>query len=447
MPIKIKIHWSFILKSFKFFTFLIFCIFAFQGCESSISTDFTGSTDLNSEGKSFDSSFPFPFDTQINQIAYMSCHGMAAGSFNKQAYFTIKAGAYDLLYSTGKQSGGMRFSDDFLSLHKEKTNDRKVDLLSESSLTSSLKLQFGIHNRLSFGTRKLSAESEEKMVDTPLSSLSNDTILRRLSKLSIESNYKARANYFFNSKGSKTNRYVQGSIYANTYEQLNSIFFRNELLSDSLLTLGYTTSDLGGHLVTLSGEGAGENSKPLALGFSLGFNYGKTFGKDLYQLRTRGGIYDDKRVLTRVNEFELGPGDKTGAKWGCKEEHQFMIVRESDLKNFTCDSKSCPKAIYSQTDFESLSSSQKAILEVLRPEDWYVSFKYQYAVPRKSGGACYGIGSLTNIKKVNVNYSGADNNILNFNKSDCGPHVQNLVDNSVTLCPHYISFCTRGDPF
>ena len=364
---------------------------------------FQNCSDMPEEKKDYASlgdSLPFPFETDIDTISYMSCSRTGNG-VNPRAYYTFRVGAY--------QTGGIGLTSGFLS--QTGSAAQRSDILQATNTNSGSYLQLAVRQRnryqtvLGGGGGVVEGSHYYNFLDV----LNSPVIGDRLGALSSGQ----KINYFSGMSG-LDGKLVEGSL--NFFDgETQSAEVRNYLLNDMLLSLTYSSSGSGSEGYTARAPDMSDVSKVFGKGYKLNFR--------LWSSLQSSGI---NRVLQSATEVNLETGANVKS-WSCSASDAYVIVRAQDAASGACGASADPLP-------STLSSANRARLEkirrVLRVEDWWVDLTRSCVVPKNSpsggGGACYGTGSSA---QTTIAYSvGATGGA-----TSCDANT----------CPHYVSVCTR----
>lgn len=363
---------------------------------------FQNCSDMPEEKKdnaSLGDSLPFPFETDIDTISYMSC-SRTGNSVNPRAYYTFRVGAY--------QTGGIGLTSGFLS--QTGSAAQRSDILQATTTNSGSFLQLSIRQRNRYQT-VLGGSSgvQEGHYYNFLDSLNAPVIGDRLGELKTGQ----KVNYFSGISGLE-GKMVEGSI--NFFDgETQSGDVRRYLLNDMVLAMTYSSNGSGSEPYTARAPDMTDVSKVFGKGYKVGF---RLWGS------TQTGL---NRVLQSVTEMNLETGANINNSWSCDATNAYVIVRAQDVPG-ACGAAADP--LPSQ-----LSATNRARLEkirrVLRVEDWWVDLSRNCVVPKNnpsgSGGACYGTGAAA---QTSISYAvGATNS--------------GVTSCDASTCPHYVSVCTR----
>ncbi len=364
---------------------------------------FQNCSDMPEEKKdnaSLGDSLPFPFETDIDTISYMSCSRTGNGA-NPRAYFTFRVGAY--------QAGGIGLTSGFLS--QTGSAAQRSDILQATNTNAGSFLQLAIRQRNHYQTVLGGSGGvvEGSHYYNFLDSLNAPVIGDRLGALTSGQ----KINYFSGITG-LDGKLVEGSLnFFDGESQAGEV--RNYLLNDMVLAMTYSSSGAGSEGYTARAPDMTDISKVYGKGYKVNFR--------LWSGLQGSGI---NRVLQSATEINL----ETGANiknWSCSAADAYVIVRAQDAASGACSAAADPLP-------STLSAANRTRLEkirrVLRVEDWWVDLNRSCVVPKNnpagSGGACYGTGAAA---QTTITYSvGASGGATSCD---------------VNTCPHYVSVCTR----
>jgi hypothetical protein len=378
---------------------------------------------------------PFAYDTTIDQIAYMSCAAAKPGSFDNGAYFTFRFGAY--------RNAGLKLNDAFNAYMIKKSQDRKVELFSQSPANAYTDIQLALRSSTNYqraflysnGTSGLDYANVLEPLGTPEM---NQTLLDPSSPY-----LDTRIKYLRN--GTVGGSRLEGSLYfTDSFASAESV--RQFLMNDGLASLTYTeVRDAKGPNAGVGGNSSdtlarapsdvikGDTTSPIKSVFGHGYkmSFGRPFvGAGTYQFPTN--------ILSKVDESNLDSTSKLDGvgQWTCPANMQFRIVRYEDViskvANVNCVMGPDPLSFSS----EQAKADLMIVRNSLRQEDWYVDMTNSCIVAKKSGNSCYG-ATITSIQ---------------YKMSDaCSttgtPGTVPAVGSPVTppRCVDFVSLCYRTD--
>lgn len=366
-------------------------VLAFQNCTQGVQVD-EGA--ISSEA----AKLSFSYDSAFDQIAYMSCGQMSDQSFDKSAYFTLRAGAYRV--------GGIGLTEQFRKDMEKRSPQRQADILSESPVNVDTVPQLAVRSTSDLGTvvansdSRASADLDYANMLVPLGGLDISEMLANLEP-------GARLRYVRD--GTAMGRRFEGSLHFGA-DVVREKSLRSFLQGQSyFLTLTYT---LGGNGTPGTGDatlprgpttfaqepppssdgdatappprtgastigsGSGQIRTAWGRGYRISFKRPDGFLSDKYPMET---------VLSEVSESSLiSPADRSGAgKWVCPNIMQFRIVRAEDVSK--------PEANCARVPDPAVLSPELAIVRnSLKSEDWFVDMARRCIIPKKAGSGCYG---------------------------------------------------------
>jgi len=382
-------------KSKKFLglaTVLAFAVlFLFQNCSDS-------GPEKKDESSLGDTS-PFPFDTTIDTLSYMSCSGTGTNA-DPRAYYTFRVGAY-------QNGNGIGLNQNFMTAITGAS--QRVDIIQSSSSNAGSSLQLAIRALTNYQTvlgrsgGPVAGEHFYNFMDV----LSSPVIADRLGRIT-DSSYKM--NYFGGVSG-LSGKLVEGSLrFFDGEGQAASV--RNYLANEMALTMTYTLPGADPYIAR-----APDMADPKKV-------YGKSYRVNFKLWGSQAnGI---NRLLNSVVERDLTTGGILGT-WNCGVYDAYVIVRAQDAPAYCSaapDPRSFPNTVQGQTDRARL----ERIRRVLRVEDWWVDLARGCVVPKNSptggGGACYGT-------QTTILYT-------------AGAPGSGVTTCDVNSCPHYVSVCTKN---
>jgi hypothetical protein len=389
----------------------IAAILSFQNCTQPAGTD---SSSVDAEA----ASLGFVYNTQIDQIAYMSCSGLRPATFDNSAYFSFRVGAY--------RSGGINLRQSFLDKYIKKPAIRRSDLILASPANTATILQIAIRDinqfqsiRTAGGTPAVGAD-----YDNLFTALGVPDITDAL----VNSASNAPLRYFRN--GNVNGARIEGNLsFADGPDMTSSI--RQFTTNTAYLALTYSHASTTGSTETLArspydlltnvnpttpaSTPAGTpaptiDSNRVVFGTGYGFRFGQP---------TVAGLNTQfpQVALREVNEYNLENLSDHSAThtWVCPDTMQFRIVRMEDLAaaGANCTLKPDPPT---------LPADLAIVRNSLRFEDWYVDMTNHCIIPKKSGPGCYGTATA-------VIYT---------------PATACDANNPAANCVSYASVCTRN---
>jgi hypothetical protein len=369
-----------------------------------------------------------PYETTIDQIAYMSCAEQNGVPNDIGMFFTFRAGAYGA-------NTGLRLTDDFYYETRRRNNHQRMDILYEDEATSFSRLQFAIRRKAQLNAMFVNSDSgggsEEFDYDFIFGDLGSDEMSASLLTLTTGS----YMNYW-SPGGITRDAYFQGNLVFNASESLAQQL-RTFLATDGVLTLGYADPTKPATIRTPDyynpdDEDSTEDD-PVATDEALGTGFRLSFRQPNPSNWGQAGVAHvnmPKRVLASVAEYDLTtPGGGSSAGWTCPQSLQFKVVHPDAAPVMFMGEATCPSVADDHVD-----NSDTATLALLRrtlPQpDWDVNIRKKCVVPRRyTMGSCYGIDSGQNVTRT------AEQNLT----AVCSPSTQN----GTLVCSHFLSICRK----
>jgi hypothetical protein len=379
-----------ILKQFfiqsVLFVGLFVILFSFQNCSSEIASD-------NSDLSSLGSTLPFAYDSKIDHLAYMSCSEMAPGTYDTNAFFTFKAGAYET-------TGGLSFSDGFRAKAGQLTPALMAETLALSPLNAGVLQQIAIRDNTNY-----------QQYFTVPNSLNFSNFVTSLSDVKVAGVLGALG------PGARANNFP--ALPANIQKYEGRLFFSSsEIYAQQVRSalqagqgvVGLTFNQPAVSAANAIGETAGSTSSVYGTGLSVQF-----------RLPT-GYSSGNARTLSTVTEKNLANG-AAGGGWNCSANYVFRVVRFADLGvRITCPNL----AMVGEPNLAGASAAQLDTYNVMRralpSQYWALDIVNKCAVLRSGvTGQCYGNDPAN---AINVQYAAG---------SSC----------SGNTCPHFVSVCKK----
>lgn len=393
MAINLKMIQSKSIKTLGFAAVLAFAVlFLFQNCADS-------GPEKKDESSSLADTSPFPFDTTIDTLSYMSCSGTGTNA-NPRAYYTFRAGAY-------QNGNGIGLNANFISTITGAS--QRVDIIQSASSNMGSSLQLAIRSLTQYQTvlGRSGGPQEGEHYYNFMDALSSPVIADRLGRLTDSTD---KINYFGGVSG-LGGKLVEGSLRFFDGEG-QSASVRNYLANEMALTMTYSLPGADGYVAR-----APDMADPKKV-------YGKSYRVNFKLWGSQAnGI---NRLLNTVVERDIPSGGILGT-WNCAVYDSYVIVRAQDAPGYcsaTPDPRSFPNTVQGQSDRVRLEK----IRRVLRVEDWWVDLARGCVVPKNSpsggGGACYG-------SQTTIAYT-------------AGVPGSGVTTCDVNTCPHYVSVCTKN---
>jgi hypothetical protein len=360
----------------------------------------------------------FAYDTNLDQIAYMSCSNMATTN-DTSAFFTFRAGAYR---NAGIMLSEAYFSNNPIGL---RPLDEQADIFNESPANTNTQLQLALRYRQNYQTVITSTgtpvlgQDYAQLYDT----LGTNDMTEYL--LSLPPSTRSRRV----SNGSAQGLHMEGDLnFSSSVGLLDSV--RGDLMNNSYtLALTYAQTPGAGVqarsvLDAFPNSGENANVNVYGKGYQLVFTqpYASQMSPEFPAV-----------VLSAVTEAPLDPNPSPtpipatpipSPNWVCPSNLQFRIVRSIDIN---ADAANCVMA----PDPETPSAELTLVRQSLRVEDWYVDMQDQCIIAKAPGPDCYG----TPGSPPTVDY--------NLTDSCSGTMSDTTVTNPNRICTAYASICYR----
>lgn len=373
------------------------------------------------------SSLPFAYDAKVNQIAYMSCSILPGGSYDRSAFFSLRAGAYDnnsVLPGLAEDNGGIKLSTDFLNLPaiRSRRTDDKYQIISESPANAGTIMQMAV--RPTGNLQDILTTTGGAVANSDFANMFEELGVTGVSKKLVELDQKKRLRYLTN--GTVQGSRMEASLHFGASETAAQSL-RNNLNSDShVFALTFTElKDANGAefsartpatvwpATSTPAPGAAATPNPNR------YVYGRGYHLRFTKLAGTVTSYPTN-LLQDVTENDLmGGSDKLGT-WTCAEELRFKIVRMEDA-----DAQGCSRAPDPLVPDKNLKIARNS----LRYEDWYIDMTNKCIVPKKNGPGCY------NTYKV-IQYDLTKECLPN-------PATNNATTDSNKACQAFASICYR----
>ncbi len=399
--------------------------------------------------------YKVPYETKIDQVAYMSCSEQLNIPNKPGVFFTFRMGAYG-------EGAGLRLSDNFLYETRRDDSEDRAFKLGEEYVSMNHRVQFSIRaqNNL-LGTLFRNGNStegiEEKDFDFVFGDLGSNEMSASLVPLTTDEylNYWAAG-------GISSDAYMQGTMVFNDSETI-AAQLRSFLEDDWILTVGYAQPAEPGVLLTRAdyassnkdddGDGREDDAdddvvepnEAYGLGLKVSFkqplpsNWGYTLNRAATRPLNVPNVSLPNRVLASVYEYDLADPKNIKAQWQCPSELQLRIVypadKDLDDPYFDNDPNTqsatvvnlCPDAA-DPTNPVDLANFQ-IVRRSLPTSDWKINWARKCVVPKSYvNGSCYGIdrGVTPNVTRTPV---------YDFTER-CDPAIN-------PACLHFVSICIR----
>ena len=362
----------------------------FQNCSNP-------ATPNNASLASLGATINFPYDSQIDQIAYMSCNQMNSGTYDPSAYFSFRVGAY-------RTGSGVAVTPAFMS-NKNVAGARTAD---QAAILSQVPSTLGARPQLA------------------VRAFSNFQIPFLVSATSSGTEGQDYTSFFISmddpdfAMAVLTSQPGDGVRYLRTEMPQGARFESNISLNNSWATVTSLQNQVnaGSALLALTYVGAAgkyQARAPADYGLSTTATGTSVFGRG-YQLQFRqplgsSGGYPIS-TLSGVSEINLetrGLPSRTGV-WTCDPAMQFRILRS----NLTADlsQAGCSLSVDNPAD-----TKLSIVRNSFRVEDWYVDMVNHCLIPKKTGAGCYNVttGIPANTPATPPGSSTYANDFLNYN--------------------------------
>jgi hypothetical protein len=363
----------------------------------------------------------FAYDAKINQIAYMTCSNLTGDQYDKSAYFSIRAGAYDnnRLFGLMADNGGLRLKDSFFAALARKQPEKQISLLSLSKANTATTMQLAVRPTSNYQGVLTSTGAARQGLDFQnlLDVLGTTGVSRELVNLPDNERLRYIRNELMGGR-------MEGSLmFASNAEGVLTL--RNGLSSvESLLALTFTersgTSAIDyaarspSHVI--EGSAANPARTVYGRGYELGF---ETIGAG-----SLNGTHYQTAVLAAVSERNLeNPSDRQG-DWACPQMLRFKIILDEDINDPDSICRKRPDPLDSE-----MSAELRIARNSLRHEDWWIDMENRCIISKKTASAgCYGNRRYIQYNpNIRCNHSPTTNNSVETNK----------------LCAAYASICVR----
>jgi hypothetical protein len=365
-------------KAQVFFLFAAFLAvtFTFQNCSAPLQEE--GAADdastTGGSGGSFASTINFAFDTQIDQVAYMSCH-QTGTTFDKSTYFTFRIGGYGATAGTG-------ITQTFLNQTNGMQPAIKKTMLTTSPANS------GARPVLSIRRPTMAQQPYVMSGSTPNYQLDHSYMLGVLTDEMFASKFIAtpaeRIKYLRDGVNVEGLR-LEGSLYLNNgYSGLEKV--RTELINNNaLIAINYSVP--GNDLQSVRAPAtyftgtADRNNSVYGSGLRVSFKQAPS-----------SDVNSPSWLLSQVDlvSMELAANGSRSESFNylnCDPALAFKIIDPRDAATQGCAMKADNPSTTAETNL-----LRRARL-TLRVEDWYIDLAKKCIVPKKTSNAvsgCYG---------------------------------------------------------
>ena len=349
---------------FMVFAAFLFVVFGFQNCSAPLPED-EGAQDSASTGSTS------VFDTDVDQVAYMSCHQLGT-NFDRSTWFTFRVGAYGANTGIGLTN---KFITDMGTRPKSEWKEKIVSeykgvqpILSIRDLSSpqTLRLPVGL-------TAPTAGYDHSKLLGV----LSDDYLVDEITKGPSKVRYKRNGavdgarfegdlnlNFFLNGLNETQTRLGQNNVIGINYPVNNKS------------VIGLRANSMG----RLLGEGLAvsfRNTHPSATS-SVTWALNSAAIQDLETGSTQSSLSCPSTLIFKIAD----PTDLT------------TNAANTDTTKIYCEKKPDDPASLSSGDQDLLRRARLS----LRVEDWYIDWTRKCIVPKKTGDGknlCYGPASST----------------------------------------------------
>ena len=398
---------TFLRYNFKPLLILISAILTvafFQNCASEVPF---GSTDVFS---ALTSTNKFPFEAELDQLAYMSCSEQEDVVQDFQTFFSFRAGAYT--------QGGVRVTEDFRKFAAGTTGESVANSLQNNTISSDTVMQFAIragdNYQLTYLNEESGSEGESGIDYANIFAPLGD---ENLTKYLWDRPLGQYINVWPGAQFTSQYRF-EGTLHFSDSEII-ARELRSFLSNNGILALTFSQQET----IAPRGPGYMANDPNLSVRDVYGTGLKLRFKQPLSRTNQQPHSSMPSRVLSTVNEVMIDArrSDNVPATWACPVEYSFMIVLPEHAED-----QNCPM----EQDPVNPSPALNIIRQSLFSEDWHVNLAQRCVVPkpdRVEAGSCYGKNSQTQETR-NINYDLT---------TSCG-----LTDLN-GLCPHYVSICFK----
>lgn len=350
----------------------------FQNCTAPAEVD--NDSMLKQEADKLD----FAYDTKLNQIGYMSCANLAAGTYDSSAYFSYRAGAYDNNATLGlsTDNAGIKLKDEFFQAVRSRSLDMKWGILSESAANKSTIPQLAIRGignlqsvQTSAGTAVANQDYQNMLEELGVSGISKQLVQLEDGK---------RMKYLTNQTilGSR----LEGSLHFGASETA-AASVRNGLNGDSTM-LTVTYSDMKASSSIEYSARSPATAFPETSTANLNRDvYGRGYHLRFTKPQNSHANYPVNQ-LQAVTEQDLHDlSDREGA-WNCTDL-RFKIIRPADAAGQGCRMQPDDLAYPTQRKL------MKIVRNMLKYEDWWVDYENRCIIPKNTANpGCYGSNKI-----------------------------------------------------
>ena len=352
------------------FVLLSLSLLLFQNCTQPTIPEDTAST--------FSDKLAFAYDAKLNQIAYMSCSTMAGTTYDKSAYYTLRAGAYDNNAALGltKDNGGLRVTPAYMTSVQNRLAADQWGLLSQSAANTGTIAQLSIRHLNDLQNIETAAGGSG-IADSDYMNMFQELGPSGVSIALVGLQPTKRLKYL--TDGTVQGSRLEGSLYFMDSETLASSV-RNNLNGDTY-ALGLTYTDM---TATSTSNIAARSSATTPLPTPTNANpnrdiYGRGFHIRFAKLAGSDTAYP-VNLMDSITEQDFHTTTDREGQWNCSSL-RFKIVRAEDAPAQNCQS---------QPDPANAPALLKIARNSLRYEDWFIDMNHMCIVPKKNSSGCYG---------------------------------------------------------
>ncbi len=392
--------------------------------------------------------YKLPYETSVDQIAYMSCSEQEGVPNEPDVYFSLRVGAYG-------SAAGLRLSDDFLYETRRDSSSARALKLSEEFVSINKRLMFSVRQQSDLGVTYMNGGSTLGIEGLDYDFVFGDLGSSAMSASLLELDTDEYMNYWAPG-GIESDAYMQGTMVfdaaESTAQQMRDFLEKN----GGLITLGYSTPLDPGMLLTRTSystnqddDGDGRNddadddiapsNEAYGVGLKVSFKVANpaNWGYTVSGLNNTPHPNLPKRVLATVYEYDLSSPQQLKATWSCPSELQLRIVAPADKDfndpyPFPSARKLCPDAA-DPTNATDLANFQLA-RRSLPVSHWKINWARRCAVPKfYTKGSCYGVDDS---QTPTVSRPPVYDFTQSRSTNTCDPAIN-------AACLHFISICLK----
>lgn len=442
---KLRLSWTPVFILFSVFAVLGF----FQNCTPAVPF---GTTDYY---QSLVNSSTFPYETKVDQLAYMSCSEQEDIP-NDGTFFTFRMGAF--------RSGGIRITQNYRSNVNRVRNTDVPTALTQAQASAQTQLQMAIRTLDNLQLMYVDQDNGQDGVNGSdynnfFPNMGDEDLNNILWYMEPTTDYLrtyAPAQFVSDYRFEGELKFMKSQIMEN---DLRTFFSGRGLITLTWAMPGEVTPLGQGSLLDLqalesqgqSGNVVGTDSGGVT-GSSVASDNNSVhsastdLSKDVFGVAVQPrfeqplflgvgnpGVDMPPRVLSSVNDVTID-SRQTGQlqrPWVCPDQMKFMIVLPEDA-TYQDDSSNTIVRCAMNPDPVNPSQELKIIRQSLYAEDFYVDMARHCVVPKPDhtiAGSCYGKDSNTQNTYL-INYE-------TWSTEGCG------FNNDLGLCPHFASVCYR----